>query len=97
MNKKRLLLTGVILLAFLVSACTTHQHIVGDGSQTGIENSKRQLWLVAGLVPLNDVDTRAMAGNANDYEITTKMTFVDALITGFTYNILQSRTVTVRK
>ena len=97
MNKKRLLLSGVLLLGFLVSACTTHQHIVGNGSQTGVENSKRQLWLIFGLVPLNDVDTRDMAGNASDYEITTKATFIDALISGVTYNAIKSRTVTVRK
>jgi hypothetical protein len=73
-----------------------HPKKFGDGSQSGQETSKRQLWVI-GLVPINEVDTRSMAGDSENYEITTKMTFMDGLISTITYNIITMRTVTVKK
>ena len=96
MFKKLTILFMPLFLIFFIFACSTHVHVVGDGSQNGQETSKRQLWVI-GLVPINEVDTRSMAGNAENYEITTKMTFMDGLISAITYNIITMRTVTVKK
>jgi len=51
-----------------------------------------------GLVPLNEVDSKALAGGAEDYTITTKFKFVDHVI-GFFTSIVTVRpmTVTVQK
>ena len=92
----KLLLLNVIVI-FVVS-CSTHTHVVGDGSQTGKEISKRQWYVAYGLAPLNDVDTNVLAGGATDYVITTQATFVDGVINIFTGQLtITCRTVTVTK
>ena len=96
MFKRIMVLFVPLFIVFFIFACSTHVHVVGDGSQSGQETSKRQLWVI-GLVPINEVDTRSMAGDSENYEITTQMTFMDGLISAITYNIISMRTVTVKK
>ena len=93
--KTRILIITTSLVLF-ISACTTHTHIVGKGAQGTAEVSKRQLWVIS-LVPINDVDTREMAGDASDYEIETKVDVIDMIISSFTSGIIVSRKVTVKK
>ncbi len=53
------------------------------------------LW---GLVPINNVDTNAMAEGATDYEITTALTPLDVVISVVLGQVtVYSRTVTVQK
>ena len=92
-KKSIILLTSFILI---LSACTTHTHIVGNGAQGNYEKSKRQLWVIS-LVAINDVDTQEMAGDATDYEIQTQVDIVDILISTLTSGIISSRKVTVKK
>ena len=92
-KKSIILLTSFILI---LSACTTHTHIVGNGAQGNYEKSKRQLWVIS-LVPINDVDTQELAGDATDYEIQTQVDIVDLLISTLTSGIISSRKVTVKK
>lgn len=93
--KPKILIIATSLVLF-ISACTTHTHIVGNGAQGTAEVSKRQLWVVS-LVPINDVDTRSMAGGATDYEIQTQVDFIDVIISGLTSSLITSRKVTVKK
>ena len=93
--KTRILIITTSLVLF-ISACTTHTHIVGKGAQGTAEVSKRQLWIIA-LVPINDVDTRKMAGGATDYEIQTQVDIIDMIVGGLTSGIISSRKVTVKK
>ncbi len=92
-KKSIILLTSFILI---LSACTTHTHVVGNGAQGNYEKSKRQLWVIS-LVPINDVDTQELAGDATDYEIQTQVDIVDLLISTLTSGIISSRKVTVKK
>ena len=94
MKKKSIILLTTFIL--ILSACTTHTHIVGNGAQGNYEKSKRQLWVIS-LVAINDVDTQKMAGDATDYEIQTQMDIVDILINALTSGIISSRKVTVKK
>ena len=94
MKKKSIILLTTFIL--ILSACTTHTHIVGNGAQGNYEKSKRQLWVIS-LVAINDVDTQEMAGDATDYEIQTQMDIVDILINALTSGIISSRKVTVKK
>lgn len=58
----------------------------------------RQWYVLWGLVPINDVDTNAMAGQSTDYEITTSVTVVDFIINAIgSYVTVNCRTVEVRK
>ena len=93
--KPKILIIATSLVLF-ISACTTHTHIVGNGAQGSAEVSKRQLWVIS-LVPINDVDTRKMAGGATDYEIQTQVDFIDIIVSGLTSGIVTSRNVTVKK
>ena len=92
-NKPLVLLTAFVLI---LSACSTHTHVVGNGAQGNYQKSKRQLWVIS-LVAINDVDTQALAGGATDYEITTQSDIVDIIIGGFTGGLIVSRKVTVTK
>ena len=93
--KPKILLIATSLILF-ISACSTHTHIVGNGAQGNAEVSKRQLWVIS-LVPINDIDTRKMAGGATDYEIQTQVDFIDVIISGLTSSVITSRKVTVKK
>ena len=94
---RRLLILAVVAVFFL-SACVTHTHVVGNGAQKGEEVSEAQWYLIAGLLPLNEVDTNEMAGGAEDYTIVTQYTPLDAVISAVGSIItLQRRTVTVKK
>ena len=94
MKTKTLIIATALVLFF--SACSVHTHIVGKGAQGTTEVSKRQLWVVS-LVPINDVDTNKMAGDAMDYEIQTQVDIIDIIVSGLTSGLITSRNVTVKK
>jgi hypothetical protein len=86
------------LISLTMVACHTHTHVVGRGAQTGMTESTRQWYAVFGLVPLGNADTKAMAGGANDYTITTQTTFIDGLISAITGIVtIDCRTVEVKR
>lgn len=60
--------------------------------------SAKQWYALFGLIPLNKVDTKQMAGDASDYTITTKQDITDILL-GMVVSVvtLGTRTVTVEK
>ncbi len=96
MKKTGILL--VILLSLFVIGCTTHIHTIGNGPQTGEMVQARQWYILFGLVPLNEVDTHEMAGDAANYEIKTETSAIDILIgIPASYVTVSSRTVTVTK
>lgn len=84
-----------ILMAFAFTSCMTLNHTVGDGAKTGVEVSAKQWYVLWGLVPLNDVDSKAMASGATDYTITSQYTLVDAIISSIT-SIVTVNVQTVR-
>lgn len=93
-------LSALVLIAgiLLVIGCSAHIHRVGNGPQGNESIEARQWYVLYGLVPINEVNTHAMAGNAMDYEIATSQTALDIIISLFTGVVsVHSRTVTVRK
>ena len=89
-----------ILMALLISmnGCFTMNHIVGDGAKQGQVEKERQWYVLWGLVPLNKVDSKAMAAGATSYQIKTELTFIDFLMniaTGFV--TVYSRTIEVQR
>ena len=75
-----------------------HEHTVGLGP-TGVgEESARQLYLLFGLMRLNEVDSQRMAGELTSYRVTSEWSFVDILLSPFLLLLtVTSRTVTVEK
>jgi hypothetical protein len=94
-------LTLIVLLAFtaltLLSSCMTTMTNVGAYKETsGTEQvyaKGQQVWLLWGLFPLDrkNVDT-PKDGNC---QVKTRLTFVDYLITGLTFGIVRTQTITV--
>ena len=87
----------LILGVLFVIGCSTHVHKVGNGAQGNDVMVTRQWYVLAGLMPINAVDTNTMAGAATDYEIRTTQTVLDAIVSGVTFALITSRTVVVRK
>ena len=111
MNNKLITITLIISMLFI--SCATHLHTVGHGPQSGVRQVSRQYYIIFGLVPINSVDTKELAGidlNGNpieNYEIKTQYTVIDWAIQmglfiitmpiGGLGGLLSSRTVTVTK
>jgi hypothetical protein len=98
--KKAVVMIMIVSSLFLIG-CSTHVHTVGTGPQTGVSNTARQYYLLYGLIPLNSVDTGAMAGGAANYEIQTQVGPMDVVINVASAvaiaGIVSSRSVTVTK
>jgi hypothetical protein len=94
-------LASVAILALVVMmlvGCAAHTHIVGTGPAGSDVVVKRQWYAIWGLVPINQVDSGAMAAGATNYSIHTEASFLDVIINIFTqYVTITSRTVTVTK
>lgn len=95
---KKLSAVFLIVAMLFVIGCAAHVHEVGKGAQGNEITNARQWYILWGLVPINDVDTNAMAEDATDYEITTQYTVVDAIISAVLGQVsINCRTVTVQK
>ncbi len=98
MAKKMITVFTILILLTVFIGCSTHRHVIGDGSQGNSSESAKQWYILWGLVPLNDVDTKAMADGASDYEIKTQQSFTDVIIGLFTGIVtISPRSVTVEK
>ena len=95
---KRCAAVLLILGVLFIIGCSAHVHTVGNSPQGNTVTEARQWYILFGYMPLNTVDTNAMAGEATDYEIRTEETATDIIINIFTGVVsVYSRTVTVRK
>ena len=93
-------LSAVLLIVAMlfVIGCAAHVHQVGKGAQGNDITLARQWYVLWGLVPINDVDTNAIAEGAIDYEITTSVTPIDFVINAVLGQVsIYCRTVTVQK
>ncbi len=88
----------IIAAMLFVIGCSTHVHQIGKGAQGTDMIESRQWYVLWGLIPINEVDTAAMAGGATDYEIMTQANLIDVIINTVLSEVsIHCRTVTVRK
>jgi len=80
-----------------MASCYTLTYTVGDGSKTGEVIKKKNHYLVYGLAPLKMSDPTKMAGDAKNYDVTIKHTFVDGLLNVLTSGIYTPTTTIVIK
>jgi hypothetical protein len=88
------------LLSFLclsMASCYTLTYAVGTGAQTGETITKKNHYLVSGLATIKTADPTQMAGDAKNYQVTIKHTFVDGLINVLTSGIYTPTTTIVKK
>jgi hypothetical protein len=93
---------SIFLLGALLSSCNATMHTVGTGgsgdckSPSSYDAKKKQWYLLFGLVPLNNVDSKVLAGGAQNYTIRTTTSFGDYLISIPGSYLLGLKTQTVR-
>jgi hypothetical protein len=91
-------LSLLFCLVTILPGCFTHNHTVGSGAAGANATEKKQWYILFGLVPLNTVDSKGMAGGATNYTIKTQQSFVDVVIGLFTsFVTIYPQTVTVTK
>jgi hypothetical protein len=96
--KRVISLVMIFVMLSFATGCYTLTHQVGDGAQSSQTETSRQWYVLWGLVPLNDVDSKDMAGDAEDYTITSQITPLDFIINIFTgWVTVYSQTVKVEK
>jgi hypothetical protein len=96
---KKLVLSGIVLfmVATLFSSCYVYTSSVGQGAQGTQEEKQWNNYFIYGLVPANVKDSKAMAGDAKDYDIIVKHSFVNGLIAAVTFGIYTPTTTIVKK
>ena len=57
-----------------------HTHIIGKGSQTGIEVKAKQWYTLFGFIQLNQVNINDMSGEASDFVIITKGSWLNIFL-----------------
>jgi hypothetical protein len=98
MFKKVISLIMVMAIIAITVGCAAHIHTIGNGGSGSQTVEQRQWYVLWGLVPINQVDSQAMAAGAQDYTIKTEQSALDVIINIFTSAItVYSRTVTVTK
>jgi hypothetical protein len=97
MKNKFLSFAVVCLLSLSMTSCYTLTYTVGTGTQTGETIKKKNHYLIYGIAPLKTSDPIKMAGDAKNYEVTIKHTFVDGLLNLLTYGIYTPTTTIVKK
>ncbi len=87
----------IVAMLFIIG-CAAHVHKVGKGAQGNDITVARQWYILWGIVPINEVDTNAMAEGSTDYKITTLVTPLDLAISFvLSFVTIDCRTVTVQK
>jgi len=97
MKKQVLLWVAIATCVLFLNSCYTYTYSVGKGSQTGKTISKKNHYAIYGLIPISTSDPIKMAGDAKDYDITIKHSFVDGLINSITFGIYNPTTTQVVK
>ena len=101
-NSKIKELFSIAILVALLSSCNATMHTVGTGgsgdckSPNTYDAKKKRWYLLAGLIPLNRVDSKDLAAGAQNYTIRTTTSFGDYLIAIPGSFLLGLKTQTVR-
>ena len=88
-----------MVIAVGTMGCFALHHTVGDGGRKmAAPVTTRQWFVLFGLVPLNKIDSKDLAGDAKDYTVKTVWAPLDIVMNVFTgYITVYSRTIEVYK
>lgn len=94
---RKLLAVLSLALMFSLQSCYVYNVQVGKGGQSGATVSKWNHYLLYGLAPVGVSDPKALAGDATDYTVINKHTFVNGLVMGLTLGIYSPTTTIIQK
>lgn len=97
MKKKLFHLSLASVLCFSMASCYSLSYAVGSGSQTGVEVTEKNHYVIAGLAPIKTSDPTKMAGDAKNYQVTITHTFIDGLLNVLTGGLYTPTTTIVKK
>lgn len=97
MRKKANKIIVLFALSILMSSCYTQKYTVGEGSQTGVETKEKNNYFLMGLIDGNVSDTKEMANGAENYDVTTELTFLDGFLFAITFGIYTPTTTVVKQ
>lgn len=97
MKKKLFHLSLAAFVCFSMASCYSLSYAVGSGSQTGVEVTEKNHYVIAGLAPIKTSDPTKMAGDAKNYQVTITHTFIDGLLNFLTGGIYTPTTTIVKK
>lgn len=83
--------------AMLLTSCYSYTSVVGKGAQGNNKTTHWNHYLIGGLAPVSVSDSKQMANGAEDYDVHTRQSFVNGLISGLTFGIYTPTVTTVTK
>jgi hypothetical protein len=90
-------MTVAFAASILLTSCYSYTSVVGNGAQGSNQTTKWNHYVIGGLAPVGVSDSKQMAGNATDYTVFTRHSFVNGLIAAITFGIYTPTTTTVTK
>lgn len=98
MVKKSLkMMTVLFASSILLTSCYSYTSVVGEGAQGNKQTTQWNHYVIYGLAPVGVSDSKAMAGEAEDYTIHTRQSFVNGLVSALTFGLYSPTTTTVTK
>jgi hypothetical protein len=97
MKRTAKFLSIAFAISFMLTSCYTYTSVVGTGAQGSHKVTKWNNYLIYGLAPIGVSDSKQMANGAQNYEVFTRQTFVNGLVSGITLGIYTPTTTTVTK
>jgi hypothetical protein len=88
---------ALFFISSMLTSCYVYTVNVGKGAQSNVTVKKWNHYLLDGLAPISVSDSKEMAGDATDYTVTTKISFINGLLTAITYGIYSPTTTIVTK
>lgn len=101
MKQSKLKSILILFVAVSLTGCMATTHTVGTGGKGNgkpgqYDTKKKQWYLLGGLVPLNKVNAKNLAGESENYTVRVTTSFGDLLLSGICSPLLLLRPQTVR-
>lgn len=87
----------VLASSFMMTSCYVHEYTIGQGAQGKVKTTKKNHFVIRGLVPIKTAEPKEMANGKKDYNVETKFSLIDMILGSITYGIYTPTTTTVTK
>ena len=87
MKKQLKLILSLFAVSLLFSSCYSYTSVVGNGAQGNSKTTKWNHYLVYGLAPVGVSDSKEMDSGSDNYEVTTRITFVNYICAWVTFGL----------